>query len=306
MTWSLTLFLLLAIVIAAVIFFTVVYGNRRQIRARLKRVRELENDDEAMLDKPFRERVVEPAGKALSGSLLHIAPREMQSYVEKQLTYAGHPWNLTFQKLLVVQVLLALLLPLSLLLAVTLAGTVEGTKFINLFLLGLAGFFFPLALIRYKAVQRQEEISKAMPLMLDLLLISVEAGMSLDMAMRKVSASISGPLRPELQRFQEEVQMGKPRSEALKAMVERTGVEDLWLFTISIVQAEQRWGNIAEALEKQAFCLRRKRRRRAEEEARKAPLKMLFPLVFFVFPAMYLILLGPALLQIYKVMGNLF
>lgn len=306
MNWTLTLFILLAIVIAAAVFFIVVYGNRRQIRVRLKRVRQLENDDEAMLDKPFRERVLEPAGKALSGSLLHMAPREMQGYVEKQLTYADHPWNLTFQKLLAGQLILALFLPLSLLLIAALAGTVEGMRLINMVLLGLAGFFFPLALVRYKAVQRQEEISKAMPLMLDLLLISVEAGMSLDMALRKVSASISGPLRPELQRFQEEVQMGKPRSEALKAMVERTGVEDLWLFTISIVQAEQRWGNIAEALEKQAFCLRRKRRRRAEEEARKAPLKMLFPLVFFVFPAMYVILLGPALLQVYRTLGNFF
>ncbi len=306
MTWPYILLTVIATILMIFVFSLVISGNRREIRDRLKRVRELENDDEAMLDKPFRERVIEPAGKALSGSLLQIAPREMQRYVQKQLTYAGQPWDLTYQKLLTLQIILALLLPLIIVLTSALLGTDGRAGLFNLVLIGLAGYYLPLALVRYKAVQRQEEISKAMPLMLDLLLISVEAGMSLDMALRKVSATLTGPLRPELQRFQEEVQIGKPRSEALKSMVERTGVDDLWLFTISVVQAEQRWGNIAEALEKQASCLRRKRRRRAEEEARKAPVKMLFPLVFFVFPAMYLILLGPALLQIYKTLGDFF
>lgn len=304
MTWSLLIFSGLAFFLA-VLLLLFLYRHRMQILSRLRRIRAMENDDEAMLDRPFKERVIEPAGKSILKSMLQVAPREIKHWVQKQLVYAGNPWGLNVQKLFFVQIMAASFLLLAVLLTGIYFGIVEQIGMRSLILVSLAGFLLPLVVIRHRVLQRQDEISKAIPMMLDLLLISVEAGMSLDVAMRRVSVTINGPLKSELQRFHEEVQVGKPRSDALKGMVDRTGVEDLWLFTISIIQAEQRWGHIADALEKQAHCLRRKRRRRAEEEARKAPLKMLFPLIFFVFPALLVVLLGPALLVIVSVFRDL-
>ncbi len=306
MTWPLYILLSLIALVFVYTVFRVLQRSRRQVWERLRKVRNLESDDEAMLDKPFGERVLKPASKAISLRLQHLKPSELRRFLIIQLTYAGHPWGINASQLLGLQVALGLLLPLLLFIASKLLAPAGQTSLLHYIFIGLTGFLFPYALIRLKVIQRQDDISRSMPMMLDLLLISVEAGMSLDMALKRVTEVLTGPLSQELQRFQEEMQMGRPRSEALKAMVERTGVEDLWLFTISVIQAEQRWGNIAEALEKQACFLRKKRRRRAEEEARKAPVKMLFPLVFFVFPAMFVVLLGPALLRIYQIFGELF
>ena len=122
--------------------------------------------------------------------------------------------------------------------------------------------------------------SKTLPDMLDLLLVSVEAGLSFDMSLKRITEQASGALSKEIARALEEMRLGKPREEALRGIVRRTGVPDLSSFISAIIQAEQLGGNIANTLRIQASSMRQKRRQRAEEAAMKAPIKMLFPLVF--------------------------
>jgi tight adherence protein C len=306
MNFLFNLLLILAGILGIFLLFKLLQRGRRQIRERLLRVREIENDDEAMLDKAFSERVLKPAGQALAKRLLVFKPSELNRFMQRQLIYADHPWGLTGKKLFGLMILLGLILPSLLYIMARVAVKDAEVGLIQFLLMALAGLLLPYAMVKLRVAKRQEEITRSMPAMLDLLLISIEAGMSLDMALKRTTEALREPLKTELTRFQEEIQVGRSRSEALKAMVERTGVEDLWLFTISVIQAEQRWGNIAEALERQALFLRKKMRRRAEEEARKAPVKMLFPLVFLVFPAMYIVLLGPAMLRVYKIVADLF
>ncbi len=306
MNFIFNLLLILAGIIGIVLLFKLLQQGRRQIKERLLRVREIENDDEAMLDKPFVERVLKPAGKAVAERLRIFKPSELNRFMQRLLIYADHPWGLTGKKIFGLMILLGLILPSLLYILARITVKEAEVGLIQFLLMALAGLLLPYAMVRMRVAKRQDEITRAMPAMLDLLLISIEAGMSLDMELKRTTEALREPLKTELTRFQEEIQVGRSRSEALKAMVERTGVEDLWLFTISVIQAEQRWGNIAEALERQALFLRKKMRRRAEEEARKAPVKMLFPLVFLIFPAMYIVLLGPAMLRVYKIVGNFF
>ena len=286
-------------------FAEVIFAGRTQVRERLERVRELDEEDDP-LQLPFARRVLRPLVESLQERLLRFAPAELRSAYEKMIIHAGRPWNLNFNLLTAFQMALAIVLPLSVFALFQVRGTAAEPPGAGFYLvLFLGGLILPAALIKIKADRRQEEIRKALPEMLDLLLVSVEAGQGFDQAMKYVVEKLPGELSREMHRFLEEVRMGRPRSEALWGVAERTGVDELRLFVTSIIQAEQRWGNIAGSVAAQAEHLRRKRRKWAEEAARKAPIKMLFPLIFFIFPALLVVLLGPALLMLIKTLAEM-
>ena len=169
-------------------------------------------------------------------------------------------------------------------------------------MVGLSGWFggrLPINWLRRKAAARQGKIQRALPDTLDLITVSVEAGLGLDAALAKVVEKTRGPLRDEFGRVLQEVGLGKVRRIALRDMSSRVDVADLTSFVSAIVQADQMGLGVAEVLRAQADEVRLKRRQRAEETAMKAPVKMLFPLVCFIFPAMMTVLLGPAVYRIY-------
>ncbi len=154
--------------------------------------------------------------------------------------------------------------------------------------------------LRQTIRKRQLAILRALPDVLDLLTVSVKAGLGFDSALLKVTEKMSGPLPQEMQLVLHEIKMGVLRRDALKALAKRTGVKELQSFVGTIIQADQLGVSISKVLQLQADSLRESRRQVAEEKAMQAPVKMLFPLVLFIFPTLFIVLLGPAVLQIIK------
>ena len=163
----------------------------------------------------------------------------------------------------------------------------------------LIGYMFPNSWLKAKAKQRQKEIQHTLPDVLDLLTVSVEAGLGFDAALLKVVEKQKGVLAEEFLRVLQEIKMGRPRRETLRDLARRNKpAEDLSNVVASLVQADQLGISIGSVLRNQAKQIRQKQRQRAEEKAQKAPVKMMIPLVFFVFPSIFIIVLGPAVIQI--------
>ncbi|MDP4158678.1 MAG: type II secretion system F family protein, partial [Bacillota bacterium] len=166
----------------------------------------------------------------------------------------------------------------------------------------LIAFMYPNSWLKAKANQRQKEIIKTLPDVLDLLTVSVEAGLGFDAALLKVVEKQKGVLAEEFLRVLQEIKMGRPRRETLRDLARRNkSAEDLNSVVASLVQADQLGISIGGVLRNQAKQIRQKQRQRAEERAQKAPIKMMIPLVFFVFPSIFIIVIGPAILQILEI-----
>jgi tight adherence protein C len=167
-------------------------------------------------------------------------------------------------------------------------------------LLTLAGYTFPSAGLAARASKRQKQIRKAMPDTMDLLTISVEAGLGFDAALAQVVRNVPGPLSEEIARMLQEMQIGVTRAEALRHLNDRTEVPELDGFVLSMIQADKYGVGIAKVLRSQSTELRQKRRQRAEEVAQKVPLKLLFPMIFMVLPALFIVILGPGAIKVYE------
>jgi tight adherence protein C len=285
-----------------------VFSFRRQVRERLQLVKKMEGlqKDEDLLKKSFWERLLKPACQNLGNTLGNLTPREIRQNIEKKIIYAGNPSNMRFSTFVSLQALLvALLASLSLFLAWT-AQIGRAKTFLFLTLAIVMGVMLPVNMINSRARRRQHQIQKTLPDIFDLLLVSVEAGLSFDMSLKRVTEQTSGVLSREISRALEEMRLGKAREEALRAIVLRTGVADLGSFISAVIQSEQLGSNIANTLRIQAVTMRQKRRQRAEESAMKAPIKMLIPLVFFIFPTLFVVLLGPAFLKIVHTFSGMF
>ena len=165
-----------------------------------------------------------------------------------------------------------------------------------------AGIFgmLPLVILRILIQKRQEMILHQLPEVLDLLCVSVQAGLSFDAALRRIVERMKGPLIEECTRMLEDVRMGLPRRQALRMMGERCEVQEVALFVTAIIQAERLGTSLGKTLNNQAINMRERRRQTVKAEAMKAPVKMIFPLVLFIFPSVFVIVLLPALLNMMK------
>jgi tight adherence protein C len=170
-------------------------------------------------------------------------------------------------------------------------------------LAGLIGFFVPNVVLFDKAQRRSDRIRRDLPNALDMLTISVEAGLGFDAALAQVARNTEGPLADEFFRVLQEMQIGMGRTEAIRALGDRTSVPDLRSFTTAMVQADKFGIPIAEVLRIQAREMRLKRRQRAEEMAQKVPVKILFPLIFCIMPTLMVVILGPAIIQLLDFFG---
>jgi tight adherence protein C len=166
-------------------------------------------------------------------------------------------------------------------------------------LLGFAflGYYLPKVYLKQRRVNRMKVLEKELPEVLDLLTVCVEAGLGFDAALSKVVEKSQSNLAKEFRRVLQEIKIGKPRREALRNMANREQVDDLSNFIGAVIQADQLGVSMANMLRLQAQVMRQKRRQKVEEEAMKAPVKMLLPLVFFIFPCIFIVVLGPALIQ---------
>jgi len=163
----------------------------------------------------------------------------------------------------------------------------------------LAGFFLPDVLLYNAGLKRQQKLERALPDALDLLTVCVEAGLGFDAAIAQVAQKTEGPMAAECSRVLQEMQFGKSRVEALRALSERTTVTQLRTFVTALVQASELGVPVATVLREQAKDMRMRRRQRAEEQAQKVPVKILFPLIFCLFPALFVIVIGPGVISIY-------
>ena len=257
--------------------------------------------DEVDLELPFGERVLRPTIEGFSRTVSSVLPASMLSDIQKQLMMAGHP--MTLQSYLTFWgVICATCTGAGLIMFVGLPGSFL-MKLIFVIMFGALGFVFPRVWLKGKVKARQKMVIRAMPDAMDLITTCVEAGLGLDAALARVAEKSGGPLAGELSRMLRDVAMGKMRREAMTELEQRIGVEELTTCINSIIQAEQLGVGIAQVLRVQSDQLRTKRRQRAEKSAHEAPIKMLFPLVLFIFPAFLLVILGPAAIRIAQSIG---
>ena len=260
--------------------------------------------EEIELRQPFSERIVRPLITSLANFFSRLTPQYNVENLRHKLDLAGNPNNWGPTEFLGVRGLCALVcaaLPWGLF---TLARAPLPKLLLFTVLFGALGFYMPSIWLGRKIKQRQKEIIRALPDALDLLTISVEAGLGFDAAMSKVTEKWDNQLSQAFARTLSEIRMGKARKEALRDMADRAEVSELTSFVAAIIQADQLGVSIARVLRIQSEQMRIRRRQRAEEAAQQAPIKMLIPLVFLIFPSVLVVLLGPAIPRLREVFGG--
>src|SRR5512132_2775981 len=246
------------------------------------------------------ERLVLPfAGKVIS-SITRLTPLDLYGRVNRLIVLAGNPPAFTAERIVAFKIVFGIA---GLVVGLMLAQLLPFTGFLKVgvvALLTLTGYTIPSAAIAARASKRQKEIRKAMPDTMDLLTISVEAGLGFDAALAQVVKNVPGPLSDEIARMLQEMQIGVSRADALRHLNDRTEVPELDGFVLSMIQADKYGVGVAKVLRAQATELRQKRRQRAEEVAQKVPLKLLFPMIFMVLPALFIVILGPGAIKVYE------
>jgi len=254
------------------------------------------------LSKPFSVRVIDPALKNINHMLASITPREIEADVRRRIRHSGV--RISVASFISIQVILAIVLPGIL----SLVGVMEAFNIIIatiVILLSIViGYFLPILWIGSVAAKRDRRIQRALPDALDILTVSVEAGLGFDIALSKVVEKTGGPLADEFSVVLHEIRMGRGRADALKRLTDRSKVEDLSYFVSSLIQADRLGVSIVKMLRIQSDQMRIKRRQMAEQIARKAPLKMSVVLILFVLPALLLILLGPSFISMMETLGG--
>ncbi len=255
--------------------------------------------EEIELSQPFSERVIVPIIKRMGELSARFTPQKAIQDTARKLELAGNPWPIDAATFLAIRFILAVVFG-GLLIAVVAISPPSNSNDNFMFIGGatFAGFFLPHLMLTSRITRRQNEIRKAMPDALDLLTICVEAGLGFDAAMSKVSQKWENELSLAFSRTIREIQLGKVRRDALKDMSERLGIAEMTSFVAAIIQSEQLGVSMAKVLRIQSDQMRMKRRQRAEEEARKAPIKMIIPMALLIFPSIMIIILTPAALQI--------
>jgi tight adherence protein C len=257
----------------------------------------LKDDLSVDLDVSFMDRVLRPSVEKIAQTAAKVLPQKSIAEIQHMLLMAGNPMRLnTF--LTFWAAMMAVVGLLFVMVFVSLSAPLIPHKLALGAVLFFIGYSYPRIWLKSKVKAKQKLVIKALPDALDLITTCVEAGLGLDAALQRVADKSDGPLAEELQKMLRDVSMGKLRREAMTELAERIGVEELTNFINSIIQAEQLGVGIAQVLRVQSDQLRTARRQRAERSAHEAPIKMLFPLVLFIFPAFLMVILGPAVIRI--------
>ncbi len=243
---------------------------------------------------PIHRRVVLPLISKITGSLEKLLPNQAFDRVKREIVTAGLAYKFSASELIAGYVVIIVIASLS---SVAFLIVLE-TSIIMAVIPILLGILVPRIWLTTKVNQRKKSIQKSLPEFLDMLTVSVEAGLAFESSLKKVAEEGSGPLAFEVKKVISEISMGKNRKEALTDLRDRINLYDLTSFINAVIQAEQLGVGVSHVLKVEAKEFRRKRRQRAEEQAMKAPVKMLIPLVMFIFPTIFIILLGPAVLRI--------
>jgi tight adherence protein C len=277
------------------------YRTLQAIRAVEVRPTDLRNRE---LARPARERLLKPFYNAALGLTRRFTPAGAREAIRRKLVMAGSPFGWDPDRVLVAKV------------ACLCGGVVLGLLFLALFdfawplrvlgflAIALLGYWLPNIVLTNAVQRRQNEIRSALADSIDLLTICVEAGLGFDAALAHVSKNTDGPLADEFYRTLQEVQLGRSRNEAMRNLADRSNIPELRAFVLAMVQADIFGVSVANVLRIQAKDMRVKRRQLAEERAMKVPIKVLFPVLFCIFPALFVVILGPAIMRIADVFAK--
>ena len=277
------------------------YRTLQAIRAVEVRPSDLRNRE---LARPARERLLKPFYNAALGLTRRFTPAGARDNIRRKLIMAGSPFGWDADRVLVAKV------------ACLCGGVILGLLFLGLFsfawplrvvgflAIALLGYWLPNIVLTNAVQRRQNEIRSALADSIDLLTICVEAGLGFDAALAHVSKNTDGPLADEFYRTLQEVQLGRSRTEAMRNLADRSNVPELRAFVLAMVQADIFGVSVANVLRIQAKEMRVKRRQLAEERAMKVPIKVLFPVLFCIFPALFVVILGPAIMRIADVFAK--
>jgi len=299
MLGTVAILLIVALIIAAVL---VIVGMRApEARDPIQsRLAEFGVRDEPMtleeieLSQGFYERVVLPFFNRVGKLSQRFTPQATLQSTRRRMEMAGNPMRMDPAFFLTLRFILAILFGGLILLTFALSGRSWGQGLMLTVVFLLVGFMFPDLWLTSRVNRRQKGVFRAMPDALDLLTICVEAGLGFDAAMAKVQEKWDNDLALEFGRVIQEIRLGKLRRDALRDMAERAGVAELTSFVAAVIQSEQLGVSLAKVLRIQSDQMRVRRRQMAEEEAHKAPIKMIFPIALLIFPSILIVLLGPA------------
>lgn len=256
--------------------------------------------DAEQMQKGLVARVLLPLSSKWSKRFSSFTPAKMVAAADQAIAEAGMIGQLSGTQLTTLSWMLGAGLPILFVFLFT-PGVVQGTVSIPMLTLvcligGILGYRLPVGIVQGRANKRKHEITLALPFTFDLISISVSAGMAFDGAMQIVAERTKGPLADEMRRTLREINLGISRAEALNNLVKRTGVEDLRTFVAAVNYIAKLGGSLTDVIEVQTEAMRVKRRQRAETKANQAPVKIMIPLVLFILPCLFIVILGPAAL----------
>jgi tight adherence protein C len=314
--------IVIGVVVALIVIATVVLvyvglrnpnaGTDKILEARLEefnRRGEQIDLEKIELSQPFSDRVIYPVARTLGNLAIRFTPQNALQDISRKLELAGSPAKLDPTMILALQFIAMVLFGGIVVLVFTIGQTKWPAGRIVLFALGfgLVGFYFPQLWLGSKIARRQKGVRRAMPDALDLLTICVEAGLGFDAAMAKVSEKWENELSLAFARVIQEIQLGKLRREAMRDMADRIGLGEMTSFVAAVIQSESLGVSLAKVLRIQSDQMRVKRRQLAEEEAHKAPIKMLIPMALLIFPSLMVVLLAPAGFRlVHSALGGMF
>ncbi len=311
------LVLVAIIIIIAVILVVIGLRNPQTVNDRLlqERLEEFSRTGEQVdlekleMSQPFAERVIYPLARKLGEFTIKFTPQNWLNTISRKLELSGSPSKMDPTMFLAQQFIMAVVFGGLVLFFLTVVAKSfpPGQVFLLTLISTFVGFFMPQYSLSRKITLRQKNIRRAMPDALDLLTICVEAGLGFDAALSKVTEKWDTQLSKAFQRVIQEIQLGKLRREALRDMAENIGITEMTSFVAAVIQSEQLGVSMAKVLRIQADQMRIRRRQLAEEEAHKAPIKMLIPLALLIFPSLLIVLFVPAVLTVMQsgILGGL-
>jgi tight adherence protein C len=255
--------------------------------------------DQRSLEGSALSRVVMPGVKKIGKGVQRLTPFDMADRINTKLVLAGSPEGWDAERVVALKIIGGIGGLVGGLLLMGMLPVSPMFKLLGIVLFTLIGYVIPSTQVNAMAAKRQRLMQKQLADVMDLLTISVEAGLGFDQALSQVVKNVPGPLAEEMSRLLQEIQIGVGRGDAFRHLGERTNVPELEGFVLSMIQADLFGVSIANVLRAQSKELRVKRRQRAEEIAQKIPVKLLFPMIFMVLPALFIIVLGPGAIQIY-------
>ena len=299
------LLLLVAVVLlgvaAAMVFYALKGGGKGVAQSLALIEQQLSPQEVGRNELPARDRLLTPILSATRGLGSKLSPVGATERITRLLDLAGNPPGWTSDRVLGAKG------------AGLLAGFLLGLFFGGLSLRGLlfggagaaAGFFLPDLLVYNQGAKRQQDLQRGLAEALDMLTVCVEAGLSFDGALMQVARSVSGPVAGEFTRVLSEIQIGKGRGAAFRSLADRTKVLEIKTFVTALVQADRLGLPLGSVLREQAKEMRVVRRQQAEEKAQKVPVKILFPMLLFIFPALFIVIIGPAAIRMINVFSHL-